>query len=69
MGTQATYHALELASLTIDTQQGRHCQKESARRCEVLCDFFLGDKRYHSDSESLQRNFDVFARRRQDVDK
>lgn len=58
---KATYRALELVSLTIDAQKGVHCLKEFTRLYEVLCDFFLGDNIYHSDAESLQRYFDVFA--------
>lgn len=64
MCTKATYRALELVNLTIDAQKGRHSIKEFTILYEVLCDFFLGDNQYHSDSESLQRYFDVFAKRK-----
>ena len=59
----AVYRALELVSLTIDAQRGKHDLGEFTRLYEVLCDYYLGDNEYNSDGESLQRYFDVFANR------
>lgn len=57
----AVYRALELVSLTIDAQRGRHSLGEFTRLHEVICDFFLGDNEYHTDGASLQKYFDSFA--------
>lgn len=57
----AVYRALELVSLTIDAQRGRHSLGEFTRLYEVLCDYYLGDNLYHTDGASLQKYFDKFV--------
>ena len=61
----AVYRAVELISLTIDAQRGKHDLGEFTRLYEVVCDYYLGDNEYNSDGASLQRYFDVFAGARQ----
>ena len=57
----AVFRALELISLTIDAQRGKHNLGEFTRLYEVVCDYYLGDNEYNSDGESLQKYFDAFA--------
>lgn len=58
---QAVYRALELISLTIDAQLGKHCIGEFTRLYEVVGDYYLGNNEYNSDGASLQKYFDQFA--------
>lgn len=57
---KAADRALELLSLTIDCQLGKHAIGELCRLYEVMADFYYGDNEYLTDSESLQKYFDVF---------
>lgn len=58
---KAVYRALELISLTIDAQRGKHDLGEFTRLYEVVCDYYLGDNEFNSDGASLQKYFDAFA--------
>ena len=57
----AVFRALELISLTLDAQRGRHNPGEFTRLYEVICDYYLGANEYRSDGPSLQKYFDAFA--------
>ena len=57
----AVYRALELISLTIDAQRGKHDLGEFTRLYEVVGDYYLGDNQFGSDGMSLQKYFDAFA--------
>lgn len=57
----AVYRALELISLTIDAQRGKHALGEFTRLYEVVADYYLCDNDYRSDGVSLQKYFDAFA--------
>lgn len=58
---RAVYRALELISLTIDAQRGKHSLGEFTRLYEVVADYYLCNNDYHSDGTSLQKYFDAFA--------
>lgn len=58
---KAVYRALELISLTIDAQKGKHNPGEFTRLYEVVCDYYLGPNEFHTDGIGLQKYFDVFA--------
>lgn len=58
---KAAFRALELISLTIDAQRGKHNLGEFTRLYEVVCDHYLGDNEFNTDGASLQKYFDVFA--------
>ena len=57
---RAADRALELLSLTIDAQRGKHDLGEFCRLYEVLADFYYGDNIYNTDPDKLQKSFDVF---------
>ncbi|MBQ6237532.1 MAG: hypothetical protein IJK07_04875 [Bacteroidales bacterium] len=57
---RAADRALELLSLTIDAQRGKHDLGEFCRLYEVMADCYYGDNIYHTDPAKLQRGFDVF---------
>ena len=57
---RAADRALELLSLTIDAQRGRHDLGEFCRLYEVLADFYYGENSYQTDQTKLQRGFDIF---------
>lgn len=59
---RAADRALELLSLTIDAQRGKHDLGEFCRLYEVLADCYYGDNIYQTDLVKLQRYFDVFYR-------
>ncbi|MBQ0016338.1 MAG: hypothetical protein KBT04_05090 [Bacteroidales bacterium] len=54
------YRALELISLTIDAQIGKHSLAELTRLYEFVADYYLGDQIYPVDGEWLQKYFDSF---------
>lgn len=58
---KAVYRALELVSLTIDAQLGKHSVGEFTRLYEVIGDYYLCDNEYNTDGASLQKYFDSFA--------
>ena len=58
---KAVYRALELISLTIDAQRGKHSLGEFTRLYEVVCDYYFGKNEFHTDGTGLQKYFDVFA--------
>lgn len=57
---RAADRALELLSLTIDAQRGKHDLGEFCRLYEVLADFYYGENSYQTDPAKLQRGFDIF---------
>ncbi len=57
---RAADRALELLSLTIDAQRGKHDLGEFCRLYEVLADSYYGDNSYQTDPVKLQRGFDIF---------
>jgi len=57
---RAADRALELVSLTIDAQRGKHNLGEFTRLYEVLADWYYGDNYYQTDPAKLQRSFDIF---------
>jgi len=57
----AVYRALELLSLTIDAQRGKHSLKEFTRLYEIIGDYYFGENRFNTDGASLEKYFDVFA--------
>ena len=57
---RAADRALELLSLTIDAQRGKHDLGEFCRLYEVLADCYYGDNSYQTDPVKLQRGFDIF---------
>lgn len=57
---RAADRALELLSLTIDAQRGKHCLGEFTRLYEVLADCYYGDNYYQTDPAKLQHSFDIF---------
>ena len=57
--------ALELLSLTIDAQRGKHDLGEFCRLYEVLADFYYGNNIYKTDPVKLQREFDIFYNAKQ----
>lgn len=52
--------ALELLSLTIDAQQGKHDLSEFCRLYEVMAYYNYGGNIYLTDHTKLQRSFDIF---------
>ncbi|MBQ8703703.1 MAG: hypothetical protein IJ524_04960 [Bacteroidales bacterium] len=57
---RAADRALELVSLTIDAQRGKHNLGEFTRMYEVLADYYYGENYYQTDSVKLQHSFDIF---------
>ena len=57
----AVLRALELFDLTIADPKNRNRLRELCRAREVACDFLVGENRYHSTAESLDRYFLQFA--------
>ncbi len=57
---RAADRALELLSLTINAQRGKHDLGEFCRLYEVLADCYYGDNIYQTDPAKLQRSFDIF---------
>ena len=57
---RAADRALELLSLTIDAQRGKHDLGEFCRLYEVLADYYYDENTYQTDPSKLQRSFDVF---------
>ena len=57
---RAADRALELLSLTINAQRGKHDLGEFCRLYEVLADCYYGDNIYQTDPARLQRSFDIF---------
>ncbi len=57
---RAADRALELLSLTIDAQRGKHDLGEFCRLYEVIANFYYGDNSYQTDPAKLQRSFDIF---------
>lgn len=57
---RAADRALELLSLTIDAQRGKHNLGEFCRLYEVLADCYYGDNYYQTDPVKLQKYFDEF---------
>lgn len=64
---RAADRALELLSLTIDAQRGKHELGEFCRLYEVMADYYYGDNIYHTDPAKLQRSFDVFYNAKQPI--
>lgn len=64
---RAADRALELLSLTIDAQRGKHDLGEFCRLYEVMADYYYGDNIYHTDPAKLQRSFDVFYHAKQPI--
>lgn len=58
----ALHRFLELMDLTIADPRLQGRRRELCRVREVVCDFFVGDNRYGSTDESLDRYFMPFAR-------
>ncbi len=56
----AFYRALELLDITLATIRSGSRLKEVARVREVLADYFVGDNRYSSTSDLLERYFHSF---------
>ena len=52
--------ALELVSLTIDAQRGKHDLGEFCRLYETMADYYYGDNIYQTDPDKLQSYFDAF---------
>jgi hypothetical protein len=52
--------ALDLLDMTIELSSGSRL-KELCRLREVMCDFFVGENLYKSDSYLMTHYFDVFA--------
>lgn len=61
---RAADRAIELLSLTISSQVGKHSLKEFCRLHEVLADFYYGDNIYQTSPEWLQKYFDIFIHSR-----
>ena len=59
---RAADRALELLSLTIDAQRGKHSLGEFCRLYETMADYYYGDNCYQTNPDRLQRYFDVFYR-------
>ena len=57
---RAADRALELLSLTIDAQRGKHDLGEFCRLYEVLADYYYDKNTYQTDPAKLQRGFDIF---------
>lgn len=57
---RAADRALELVTLTIDAQRGKHDLGEFCRLYEVMADYYYGDNDYQTEPDRLQRYFDVF---------
>ena len=57
---RAADRALELLSLTIEAQRGKHALAEFCRLYEVIADVYYGDNVYQTDLSKLQRDFDRF---------
>lgn len=57
---RAADRALELLSLTIDAQRGKHDLSEFCRLYEVLADCYYGNNIYQTDPVKLQKGFDIF---------
>jgi len=57
---RAADRALELLSITIDTQRGKHDLGEFCRLYEVLADYYYGNNVYQTNPDKLQRSFDIF---------
>ena len=57
---RAADRALELLSLTIDAQRGKHDLGEFTRLYEVMADLYYGDNEYQTDPDWLQRYCDSF---------
>ncbi len=64
---RAADRALELLSLTIDAQRGKHELGEFCRLYEVMADYYYGDNVYHTDPAKLQRSFDIFYHAKQTI--
>mgnify|MGYP006988828583 CR=1 FL=1 len=58
---RAADRALELVSLTIDAQRGKHNLGEFTRMYETMADYYYADNFYQTDPVKLQRSFDVFS--------
>lgn len=56
----AAARALELLSLTIESQKGKHSLREFCRLHEVIADLYYGDNTYQTDPAKLQQYFDAF---------
>ncbi|MBR3413268.1 MAG: hypothetical protein IKG81_11335 [Bacteroidales bacterium] len=57
---RAADRALELLSLTINAQRGKHDLGEFTRLYEVLADLYYDNNDYQTSPDSLQRYFDAF---------
>ena len=57
---RAADRALELLSLTIDAQRGKHDLGEFCRLYEVMADYYYGNNFFQTDPSKLQRGFDMF---------
>lgn len=57
---RAADRALELVSLTIDAQRGKHDLGEFCRLYETMADYYYGDNEYQTNPDKLQRYFDSF---------
>ncbi len=60
----AAARAIELLSLTIESQKGKHSLREFCRHHEVIADFYYGDNIYQTTPEGLQKYFDIFIHSR-----
>lgn len=60
----AADRALELLSLTIDAQRGKHDLGEFTRLYEVMADLYYGNNEYQTDPNWLQRYCDCFIHTR-----
>lgn len=57
---RAADRALELLSLTIDAQRGKHDLGEFCRLYEVMADYYYDNNFFQTDPAKLQRDFDMF---------
>ena len=56
---RAADRALELLSLTIDAQRGKHDLGEFCRLYEIMADYYYGTNNYQTDPAKLQHSFDI----------
>ncbi len=57
----ALERGLELFDLTVSDPRWQYRLKEILRAREVVCDYFCGDNKYQSTSESLEKYFLQYA--------
>lgn len=64
---RAADRALELLSLTIDAQRGKHDLGEFCRLYEIMADYYYGTNIYQTDPAKLQHSFDIFYNAKQTI--